>query len=119
MKMLLTRSALLILASVCTLGCGADEESELPDVDCDGDIPTYDEVALFGKCVTCHDSSKSGASRADAPDDVNFDTEAKARMNAEHAAEEVNEGEMPPASANITVTEAEKEALYKWALCSD
>lgn len=35
----------------------------------------------------------------------------------EDAASEVNEGEMPPSGSGITLSESEKQDLYKWALC--
>ena len=130
MRHLCALSAVLLLGNVWVLGCGGDNDDDadhaseegkddLPDVDCDDDVPEYKDVALLEKCTTCHDSSKTGDERNEADDDVNFDTEAAAMKSAMKAAEEVYEGEMPPKSANITVTQAEKDALYKWALCSD
>lgn len=93
--------------------CGED----LPDVSCDGTVPEYSEVAALEKCSTCHSSKLSGTERRGAPDSVNFDTQAAAEAKAEKASEEVNEGAMPPASSDIKLTDAEKQDLYKWALC--
>jgi hypothetical protein len=124
MKSLCILSVVLMLSSVW-IGCGDDSEDEeheeeLPEVDCDdGVVVEYEDVSAFDKCVTCHDSSKSGDARAEAPDDVNFDTAAAAEKSAVKAAEEVNEGAMPPPGSGITITAAQKEDLYRWALCPD
>lgn len=91
--------------------------NELPDVQCTGDIPAFDDVAALKKCATCHSSKLSGKARRDAPSDVNFDTKSAAEAKAEDAAEEVNGGDMPPSGSGITLTESEKQDLYKWALC--
>jgi uncharacterized membrane protein len=100
-------------------GCsGDDEEDELPEVDCDtGAVPTFDEVTAFDKCASCHDSAKTGAARMNAPTAINFDSYDGAEPHATKAAEEVNEGAMPPANSGITLTASEKETLYRWALC--
>lgn len=109
-----------VLALTCvSIGCGGDdEEGALPDVDCPTTPVKYEEVTAFTKCATCHSSTKTGAARADAPADINFDTEGGAKMKAMKAASEVNEGAMPPKATGITLTDAEKDTLYKWALCS-
>ena len=104
----------LALAPACSSG-GED----LPTVDCkSGSIPTYAEIKTAGlaKCTTCHSSQVTGAGRVAAPDSVNFDTYAAAKAEAKQAAIEVNEGAMPPAGSPDP-SDAEKEALYKWALC--
>ena len=106
----------LCLAFAAGLGSVACSKG-LPDVDCSGDIPQLAEVSALQKCTTCHSSQKSGAARHGAPAAVNYDTETAARANAEDAASEVNGGDMPPKSSNITLSDAEKQALYKWALC--
>ena len=100
-------------------GCKSDdEEGELPDVDCSGTLPTYAQVTAFTKCSVCHSSAFMGAARQEAPADVNFDTEAGALAHAMKAAEEVNEGAMPPAGSGVTLTEMEKQDLYRWTLCT-
>ncbi|HKU44852.1 MAG TPA: hypothetical protein VJR89_42125 [Polyangiales bacterium] len=107
----------MVVVAIGLLGaCGGDEE-ELPDVECNGTVPAYEDVAAFDKCSTCHSSEKTGAQRNQAPADINFNTESASRAHAEDAAHEVFEGEMPPAGSGITLTSAEKDALYKWALC--
>jgi uncharacterized membrane protein len=103
------------------VGCGDDAEDEehaLPDVDCEGaDVPAFDEVAAFDKCTVCHSSELSGEDRMDAPEDDNWDDYEEAAEHAEEIAHEVFEGEMPPEDSGITLTAAEEEDLYLWALC--
>lgn len=94
-------------------GSGGDE----PDPDCDGDVPVYTDVTIFDKCTTCHSSENTAGARNGAPSSFNFDTFAAAMASAENAVEEVAEGAMPPANSGITLTEAEKKALYAWGLC--
>jgi uncharacterized membrane protein len=93
--------------------CGND----LPDVQCTGDIPAFEEVAALEKCATCHSSKLSGNERRGAPNSVNFDTKSAAEAKAEDAASEVNGGDMPPKGSGVELTESEKQDLYKWALC--
>jgi uncharacterized membrane protein len=110
----------LVLAMCClsTLAVACKEEDELPEVDCStGEIPVYSEVAIFDKCATCHAESLTGTQRRSAPMTINFDTYEGAEPYATKAAEEVNEGEMPPSGSGVTVTEEEKQEMYRWALC--
>ena len=125
MSRLLVLSAVFALSCAWT-GCGDDSEDdeegeeELPEVDCDdGPVVEYEDVAAFDKCQTCHDSAKEGSERNGAEEDVNFDTEAAAKKSALKAVEEVEEGEMPPKDSGIKLTASEKEALYRWAFCTD
>jgi uncharacterized membrane protein len=112
---------LLAFAVTALLACtssGANGDLQLPDnVDCNGTPPAYADVTAFTKCTTCHASTKTGAQRANAPADVNFDTEAAADAHAEEAASEVNKGDMPPRGSGVTLTDSEKQQLYAWALC--
>jgi uncharacterized membrane protein len=117
MRTLSVLTALLALTCV-SIGCGGDDDEELPDVDCPTTPVKYSEVTAFTKCQTCHSSAKMGDARADAPADINFDTEDAAKAHAMKAASEVNEGAMPPNGTGITLTDAEKDTLYKWALCA-
>lgn len=99
-------------------GGGGGGEKDLPEVDCSGDIPTFDEVSAFSEvCTGCHSTSLSGSDRNGAPTSINWDDYDSARANAEEGAEAVFEGEMPPAGAGATLTNAQKEELYLWALC--
>jgi hypothetical protein len=99
-------------------GDAGEDEDELPEVDCDADpIPTYEEVAAFEKCTTCHSSELTGTERNGAPADDNWDDYEEAAEHAEEIAHEVFEGEMPPADSGMTLTAAEEQDLYLWALC--
>jgi uncharacterized membrane protein len=95
----------------------AGHEHELPDVDCSEDVPAFEEVAAFEKCTLCHSSELTGDERMNAPEGDDWDIEAEAIEHRELIAHEVFEGEMPPEDSNITLTTAEKEELYLWALC--
>lgn len=112
-------TSLLLVAALTA--CGSDDEGEeesLPEVDCSGAIPTFDQVTAFSEaCTNCHSTSLSGADRHGAPTDINWDDYDSAKANAEHGAEEVFEGEMPPEGSGETITDAQKEQLYLWALC--
>ena len=108
----------LVIGASLFAACGGNSEDEtLPDVDCTGTVPAFEDVTALTKCAMCHSSKLSGASRKSAPADINFDTKAAADAHAEKAASEVNGGSMPPAGSGITLSNDEKQALYKWALC--
>jgi hypothetical protein len=93
--------------------------STSPSTDpCAGSIPAYEDVAAFDKCVTCHDSAKGMGQRHNAPIAVNFDTEAAAERSALAAVGMVKAGSMPPAPSGLTLSAAEKQQLYTWAMCS-
>lgn len=89
----------------------------LPDVNCSGTVPAYSDVTALEKCSVCHSSELSGNARRGAPGGINFNTEAAADAKAEDSASEVYGGDMPPSNSGVTLTEDEKQALYKWALC--
>jgi uncharacterized membrane protein len=86
--------------------------------DCAGRIPAYEDVAAFDKCVMCHDSMKAAGERKSAPINVNFDTQSAAESHALQAVSMVKAGAMPPAPSGLTLTDAEKQQLYTWAMCS-
>jgi hypothetical protein len=88
------------------------------NADCAGQVPAYEDVAAFDKCVMCHDSMKAVAQRKAAPLNVNFDTQAGAESHAMQAVNMVKAGVMPPIPSGLTLTEAEKQQLYTWAMCS-
>lgn len=113
-------TCLLLIAAVAA--CGSEDEdeesSDLPEVDCSGDVPAFDEVSAFSDvCTNCHSTELSGDDRNGAPSGINWDDYDSASANAEHGAEEVFEGEMPPEGSGDTLTNAQKEQLYLWALC--
>jgi uncharacterized membrane protein len=100
--------ALPLMVSACPTGPGP------VDVDCEGDVPKFADVAAFETCVACHDSSKSGGARASAPVGIDFDTFDAAQANADEAANEVEAGTMPPGGG---LSEQEKADLITWARC--
>ncbi len=85
--------------------------------DCVGDVPQYEDVVAFDKCVTCHDSMKGAGQRKSAPMNVNFDTESAAESHATQAVNMVKAGVMPPSPSGLTLSEPEKQQLYLWAMC--
>ena len=87
------------------------------NVTCNGTPPTFQQVTAFDKCVICHAATKTGAQRAAAPPNINFDTEAAADAHAERAVSLVVIGVMPPRASGLTLTDAEKQQLYDWATC--
>ena len=58
----------------------------------------------------------SWASRNAAPEGINYDNYAEAKLNADAAQDEVEEGEMPLAGSP-QLTEEEKIQIYTWATC--
>jgi uncharacterized membrane protein len=106
-----------ILAAALAVGVGScgGGDSPLPTVDClAGPVPTFSEVTIWNRCLGCHSTVITGADRTGAPTNVNFDMYADAVASAEEAAREVHSGRMPKGD---TATAAEKESLYRWALC--
>jgi uncharacterized membrane protein len=99
------------------LALAACSSETLPTVDCSGEIPSYEQVTALTKCSECHASTLSGSARRNAPTNVNYDTEAAAKASGTKAASEVNGGSMPPDNSGITLTDDEKQQLYKWDLC--
>ncbi len=88
---------------------------ELPEVDCDASTPqSYSELEIVSACTGCHSSQLTGAARQSAPAGVDYDTYDAAKANAEHGAEAVNGGSMPPGGG---VSEEAKQEFYIWALC--
>ena len=106
----------LLFAVGCTASGASDPQ--LPDnVDCASTAPVFAEVTALAKCVVCHAATKTGAQRQRAPTEINFDTEAAAQAYADKAVSEVMKGSMPPRNSGLTLTEAEKQQLYSWAMC--
>jgi hypothetical protein len=103
----------LLFFGACGGGGGNDN---LPEVDCDGVVPTYEQLTLLEVCVLCHASTIEGISRNGAPVGVDYDTYAVAVEHAEHAVDEVYGGRMPQPGIG-EVTPQEKQDFYTWALC--
>jgi hypothetical protein len=96
---------------------GDGDGQNLPEVDCTGDVPAFADVAAFDKCTMCHSSELMGAERNGAPANANWDVEQVAVDRAEDMAMRVFMGLMPPPGSGITLTQAEEDQLYLWALC--
>lgn len=111
-----------VLAPLAFVACGDDgsgnDAGDVPEVDCDAaPTPKYSEMAsVWTKCTTCHASTVTGAARAAAPVDVNFDTYAAAKAEAMTAMHEVYEGAMPP-TGSPALSSDEEQQLYRWASC--
>lgn len=99
-------------------GEGTPAPAPAANADCAGTLPAYEDVAAFDKCVTCHDSMKAEGQRKSAPVNVNFDTQAAAQSHAMQAVNMVKAGAMPPIPSGLRLTDAEKQQLYTWAMCS-
>lgn len=91
----------------------------LPEVDCDGDVPTHSQVEVFHAsaevCTECHNSALSGLDRNGAPSFINLDLYESAAMFAERIVKVVHEELMPP--EGYTITEEQKQEVYDWGLC--
>jgi uncharacterized membrane protein len=115
MKQLFIASLVLVSSA-----CGSSSDELPPTVDCSTvqPVPTFSQVDAFQSvCTNCHSSTKSGSARKGAPGSINFDQYDSASAHARQAAIEVNVGSMPPVSADLSVTSAQKTALFDWALC--
>jgi hypothetical protein len=64
----------------------------------------------------CHSSQLSGSARTNVPP-RHLGSRAAANANARKGASEVNSGSMPPSGSGISLTDEEKQTLYKWATC--
>jgi uncharacterized membrane protein len=84
-------------------------------VDCKAvTVPKYAAMTAWKKCTVCHASTVSGAARAGAPADINFDSYTDAVMDADRALSEVESGSMPPGGG---LTADEKTQIIDWASC--
>jgi uncharacterized membrane protein len=101
--------------------CGSGTaDTPLPGDACASDggpAPVYSQVDAFKACVNCHSSALSGSARHDAPAEINFDTYEAAKAHAEDAAQLVQNNAMPPANSKLTLTQTEKDDLYRWVQC--
>jgi uncharacterized membrane protein len=120
MKLILI-PALILMFAACGSSNAVEEDEELPPViDCGTvqPVPKFADVQAFQNvCTTCHSTTKTGGARNGAPIDINFDQFASASSHAEQAAIEVNVGAMPPSLSGLSLTEAQKDTLFSWAMC--
>lgn len=121
--MKLARAFVLVLSmSPLTLAACSDdgegsEAGAVPEVDCAATpAPKYSEMAtVWAKCTNCHATSLVGAAaRSSAPEGYNYDNADVAKATIEEAMFEVAEGSMPLGGS---MTEAEKDQLYRWGQC--
>ena len=109
MSLPLTTGAIVV--ALVAAACGEDG----PTADCTPPVPTYAMVEAFRiSCNGCHASTLQGAARFGAPPGIDFDIYESAAEHAEHAAEEVFAGRMPPTAELV---DADEQTLYRWALC--
>ncbi|HEY6728545.1 MAG TPA: hypothetical protein VI197_31255 [Polyangiaceae bacterium] len=113
-----------MLACAIACACGDDSgtiEGGPPEVECPSapdEVPRFDQVdAISQVCTECHDSSLSGASRRNAPSNLNFDDYDIAHAHAERMATEVYWGNMPPSGSGLTLTPDQIDELFLWAMC--
>jgi uncharacterized membrane protein len=111
------RLGFLALTAVLGAGCSSSNDPAPDNIDCSGTPPTFEQVTAFTKCATCHDSSKTGAARVKAPANINFDTATAAEASVDKAVSELMKGDMPPRDSGVTLTDAEKQKVYEWAMC--
>jgi mono/diheme cytochrome c family protein len=108
------------LLALCVLSCsgdGDDESTSNGGDECDA-APTFSQVTAFSEvCVNCHSSTLDGNDRNGAPAGYDFDEYASASDKAGEIEDLVQSGEMPPAYAGYTLSEAQQSALYLWIDC--
>jgi uncharacterized membrane protein len=112
------RLGFLALVSLLGFGCSSNNDPTPNNVDCNGTPPTFEQVTAFTRCVACHDSKKTGAQRMKAPANINFDTQTASEASANKAVSEVMKGDMPPRDSGLSLTEADTQQFYEWAMCS-
>jgi uncharacterized membrane protein len=120
MKISLVPCFLLFLSACASDGSEGEEEEKPPVIDCSSvqTVPKFSQVQAFqAVCTHCHSTQNTGASRNEAPAEINFDDYASAFAHARQASIEVNVSAMPPASSGLSLTAAQKTELYAWALC--
>src|SRR5262245_43986879 len=95
-------------------GCGGEELGDCPANSSSQQIAGRQVVA--SRCVVCHSSQLSGASRHGAPSDLNFDNLGLVAEEAESIYTEAKEGSMPP-SGYPAVEGTDLENMRTWLAC--
>lgn len=120
------RWSFLVSVLLAISGCEDEHEHEaLSGAECkEGSTLTWDsfgEKFMTDYCTRCHSSALSGAARAGAPSDHNFESAALVREQLEHIDEQAAAG---PDSVNTGMpigapapTEAERLLLGEWLAC--
>ena len=69
-------------------------------------------------CTSCHSSELTGADRQEAPDGINFDTLEGVMAQLERIrVRAVEDGTMPPSTAEVIPTAEELDQLAEWIDC--
>ena len=95
----------LFFVSACDPGsCPSDSETVWADVE-----PIFTE-----HCIACHDSSLTGADRAGALEEYNYDSPEAAAASPNWTWAEVTLGHMPPSEP---LAEADQQLIREWLAC--
>jgi cytochrome c5 len=90
------------------------------EVDCTGDLPTYDD---FGKdfvdeyCSSCHGGDVMGADRMSAPTAYVFDTLEQIQDKADEMAYELAIGAMPFGDDSLKPSDEDRAKAVTWLSC--
>jgi hypothetical protein len=71
-------------------------------------------MIVSARCLTCHNSTLSGAARQDAPEELDFDDLSIVREWAGEMYGEAKEGVMPPGAR---LPDSDVERLRVWLAC--
>jgi mono/diheme cytochrome c family protein len=72
------------------------------------------EPIFTENCIGCHDSSRTGVERADAPEEYNYDSPQAAAASPNWTWAEVTLGHMPPSGP---LDEADQQLIREWLAC--
>lgn len=110
-----TDSIHLLFVSLVLVAPIACTGSSSTQVDCKtASVPKFADMKAWDKCTSCHATTLTGASRAGAPSDINYDNYDDAVADADRAQSEVEAGAMPPGGG---LTSAERDQIVVWASC--
>jgi cytochrome c5 len=114
------RTFALTTLSLCGLLLATSLSGCEDDVELGSCPPDAEQQEITGRetlernCNTCHASDLTGATRQEAPTDLNFDELPTVRSEAQGMYETIVDGSMPP---DVNVPESEKEAMRVWLAC--
>jgi cytochrome c5 len=104
-----------LFAVLVATGCGGDDGEQTVDLgSCPSNSTTQQSAGqnlVTSKCVTCHSSMLSGASRGGAPVGLDYDVATKVKSDAALMYSEAYNGAMPP-GAPLSETEIENIRIY-------
>jgi cytochrome c5 len=126
---------MLCISGAGFVACGSDDDTDEADdeggdgdtgdgdgaqVDCTGDLPTYDD---FGKdfveeyCSSCHAADVTGTDRMGAPPEDVFDSLEQIQHGADEMADLIASGQMPYGAASPKPSDDEKAKALTWLKC--